>query len=185
MKQMRMTPTQEPIIVEGKWKVREMVLTKEKLSALWEEMQKYTTLFSDLTRGDPDNFVRLVMQPSTLWYEVWEGDEDLVGVLWVSELEEIVDVNVHMIYFDRKPAEKHEVSQQVIWWIFKHFPIHRMTASPPALYHATIRLMKRLGFVEEGRKRQSILIGGKWNDQVIYGLTRPEVEAQWASSQVE
>ncbi len=180
----RAEPTVEPILEVDGWKVREMVIDKNKMLALWTTFQQYQTLFSDLARGDFNNFYRVLLLPNTLWFEIWDkADEQIIGVLWVTDLEQIVDANAHCVYFDRMPAQKDNVTRELIWWLFRHFPLHRLTAKPAAIYHATIRLMERIGFKKEGRVRESVLIGGKWNDQIIYGITRPEVEAQWASSQ--
>ena len=43
---------------------------------------------------------------------------------------------------------------------------------------ASIQLHKKLGFVEEGRRRRSIFFNGEFHDDVLFGLTREEFEAQ-------
>lgn len=169
-----------PVLVYEQWTVRHMVLTWDKVKWLWDTLQAYKTLFSDFVRGDYGNFFNLLTSRDTLWFEVWEGEE-VVGLFWLSDLHLLTDANVHTMFFDRKPAEKTELTRRMLWWFFKNFPVNRVTAQPPGIYHATIRLMERLGFKHEGTKRGAILIGNKWNDQVIYGITRSEVERQWDS----
>lgn len=154
-----------------------MVLTWSKVETLWETMGKYKTLFSDLTRNDFANFFRAITQPNTLWFEVWQNEKELVGVIWLSNIEMTVDGVAHMVFFDRQPSEKKPVCRELIKWVFKNYPLHRVTVTPPELYHATHRLLEALGFTREGTKREAVLIGGRWNDVRIYGLTRAEVEA--------
>jgi RimJ/RimL family protein N-acetyltransferase len=43
---------------------------------------------------------------------------------------------------------------------------------------ASIRLHKKLGFVEEGRRRRQVFFDGQYHDDVLFGLTREEFDAQ-------
>lgn len=43
---------------------------------------------------------------------------------------------------------------------------------------ASIQLHKKLGFVEEGRRRRHFFFNGEFHDDVLFGLTRDEFEAQ-------
>jgi len=40
----------------------------------------------------------------------------------------------------------------------------------------SIRLHKKVGFIEEGRQRRSIYTNGRYHDQILFGLTREEFE---------
>lgn len=164
------------IVSVGDWTVVEMVLDQAKVLHLWRVVQMHKTLFSDLTRGDYENFVNTLTSAAAQWWEVWAGDE-LVGVAWMTGLEQIVDATVHLAFFDRQPTEKADVCKALISWVFSEYPmLHRLTANPPEMYHATKRLLERIGFKWEGRKRQAVLMGGKWHDQQWYGYLRPGAE---------
>ena len=163
------------IVQVDKWTIHEMELSKEKVSALWEILQRYKTIFSDITKMDPGNFVQAITSPESMWFEVREHDI-LIGIIWFGDMHQVVDCTAQMVFFDRRPAEKLEVCRAMMKWMFRSFPIHRITVTPPAIYHAVIRLLEKLGFKREGCKREAVLMGGKWNDQLIYGLTRTEVE---------
>lgn len=169
--------TDHTIFMEDKWAVREMELTPYKLDALWNMLQRYKTLFSDFTRADPANFINVISAPHTMWFEIVEYDA-VVGIVWFGELHQMVDCTAHMVFFDRAPAEKINVCRTLMQWMFDNFPLRRMTVTPPEIYHATSRLLLKLGFTLEGRKREAFLIGGKWNDQLIYGITRQEALSQ-------
>jgi len=43
---------------------------------------------------------------------------------------------------------------------------------------ASIRLHKKLGFVEEGRRRRNLFFNGQYHDDILFGLTREEFDGQ-------
>jgi RimJ/RimL family protein N-acetyltransferase len=43
---------------------------------------------------------------------------------------------------------------------------------------ASIRLHKKLGFLEEGRRRRQLFFNGQYHDDILFGLTREEFDAQ-------
>ena len=43
---------------------------------------------------------------------------------------------------------------------------------------ASIRLHKKLGFLEEGRRRRQIFFNSEYHDDVLFGMTREEFDAQ-------
>jgi len=43
---------------------------------------------------------------------------------------------------------------------------------------ASIRLHKKLGFLEEGRRRRQVFFNGEYQDDVLFGMTREEFDAQ-------
>jgi RimJ/RimL family protein N-acetyltransferase len=163
------------ILKHGQWTVREMILSLEKIRWLWTECNKYRSLFSDFTRGHVDNFVALLMNGGTFWMEVVNEQGTIVGVIYLTDLRQIIDYGVHIIFFDCKLSEKVPLCKVVAKWIFDEFPCHRLTAIIPGKYYTTLRFIRKLGFVEEGRKRQSQLMSSRWDDEVIFGLLRSEV----------
>jgi hypothetical protein len=165
----------EPILREGSWEVKEMVLTWEKVEALWKVVNRYSALFSDLTKNDFTNFFGALTSKNTLWFEIWR-DEQLEGVIWLTEIHMTVDASAHMMFLDSRPAEKKPVVRKLIQWVFQHYPLNRITVFVPESYHATKRLTEALGFAYEGKKRDAVLISGKWLDLVMYGLTRSMAE---------
>lgn len=45
---------------------------------------------------------------------------------------------------------------------------------------ASIKLHKKLGFVEEGRRRRQFFLNGEYHDDVLFGLTREEFDSAFA-----
>lgn len=155
--------------------VVEMKFTEETAIWLWNEMNKYRTLWNDFTRGDFDNWFNMIVAKDSFWLEVLKDGES-VGVVYWANMYQIVDVDVHCMFFDRDLVSKTEICNMIARWFFLHFPeTTRMTATIPAIYHTTVRLLKRMGFKEEGRKRQSLLMYGNKVDEMIFGLLAVEI----------
>lgn len=145
-------------------------MTPEKAKWLWEEMNRYRTLWNDFTRNDYDSWFDNLVRKDSFWLEVLK-DGVPVGVVYWTDLYQIIDLNVHCMFFDRDLATKTDLCRSIAQWFFLHFPeATRMTAIIPSIYHTTIRLLKRLGFKEEGRKRESLLMYGNKVDELIFGL---------------
>lgn len=147
-----------------------MQFTPDKAKWLWDEMNKYRTLWNDFTRNDFNSWLDQILRLDSFWLEVTKDGEPC-GVVYWTDLWQFIDVNVHCMFFDRDLASKTELCRMIAVWFFNKFPeATRMTATIPAIYHTTSRLLKRLGFKEEGRKRESLLMYGNKVDELIYGL---------------
>lgn len=155
---------------------RHLTLNRDKVLWLWEQCRKFRTLFSDLTKNDFENFIAFLIQTDTVWFEVVRDDE-ILGLVWLSDLSQIYDANCHMMFFDRyaEAEDKIELCGRLVQWAFMNLPIQRLTAPIPELYRGTRRIAERLGFKHEGTKRRALLMDGRWIDLRIYGITRPEV----------
>lgn len=161
------------VVEVGRWKVRELTLNWPKLHLLWHTLTKFRTLFSDLTRGDFDNFVRYVTAEDTFWLEI-VNEREIIGIVTLEGMHRVVDLEAHMIFFDRELAEKVPLCRAIVKWVFATFPIQRITVQIPTMYYATVRMVKTIGFVKEGEKRQAVLIGGRWVNVYLMGMTRQE-----------
>lgn len=160
-------------ITLGEIEAKELVLTPAKLVELWQMLQDHKTLFADAERGNFAIWMEGMKAPGVFWVEVTVGGQ-VAGLLYFNDLGGF-DVTANIVYLDRKPAEKVEITKAVLHYMFDNFAINRITVVSPRIYHATNRLLERLGFKREGCKRQSVLIGKKWVDEFIFGLTRSEI----------
>ena len=166
----------ECIAEAGPYRARIMGLTWPKLFMLWEQLKKFRVLFSDLTKGDFDNFVRYVTSPDTFWLEIYNGGE-VVGLVTLEGIERLVEANAHVLFLDKHLADKIDICKEIVKWLFGNFTFHRLTVEVPVNYYWSVRLVKELGFKHEGRRREVTLIEGKWVDSYTFGLLRQEVEA--------
>lgn len=164
------------LVEHGQWRAVEMHMTPDKIEWLWHGMTKYRTLFSDFTRGDIQNFYNLISLRDSFWIEVLDQNDKIIGVIYWTSMSQVIDADVHLIFFDRKPAEKLVLCKKVATWFFENNPqCNRMTATLPIIYSASVRLAQRIGFKREGRKRQSIMMRGKMEDELILGLLNKEI----------
>ena len=171
-----------PIISFDEWEVKELMLTWEKVDALWEVVKQFRSIFSDITRDDKANFNRLLTSPEVYWLEAYKAGE-LKVLMYVQGLENGIDAAGHMVSLDRETQDKTRLVREIAKYLFANFPINRLTAPTARMYFATCRLLQRAGFTEEGVKRQAFLLGGRWHDIVIYGLLRSEVSNELPTRQ--
>jgi len=148
-------------------------LTWPRVFSLWDKLKRFRTLFSDLTQGDLKNFVAYLLNKDTMWLEITEGDK-LIGIVVLEGLSKVIDAEAHVLFMDRELMNKAPVCKAIIKWIFSVLPLQRLTVQIPTIYMGPVRLVNELGFRKEGKKRQAVLISGKWVDVFILGLTRPE-----------
>lgn len=113
-----------------------------------------------------------------MWLEIWEdkpkGTTEFIGLFMCENLHHIVDIEAHVLFFDRDVSGRTAVCKAIAAWLFATLPIQRITVQPSQLAHAAIRLVRNIGFKQEGKKRQALLLGGRWVDVYIFGLTRQE-----------
>lgn len=67
-----------------------------------------------------------------------------------------------------------EAVSAAIRYAFDELRLHRVKAAYLPTNERSGRLLRRLGFVVEGYARDYLLIQGRWQDQVLVGLTNPE-----------
>lgn len=160
----------------GDWVAREMVMDYDKIKWFWDTIQAHRALFSDLTRGNVENFANLILANSTFWIEVVEiNTGKIIGVMYVTDIQQMIDASVHIIFFDRKPKAKSTLCRMVLEWLFHEFSFRRLSAYIPATYWVTLGLARQVGFVEEGRRRQALLLNSRWVDEIVLGILRSEV----------
>ena len=64
--------------------------------------------------------------------------------------------------------------KMTIDYLFNSLSKHRIIASVDPQNVPSIRLLERLNFRQEAHFRESLLIDGKWVDDVIYGLLKKD-----------
>ncbi|KAH9480464.1 Spermidine N(1)-acetyltransferase [Psilocybe cubensis] len=74
-----------------------------------------------------------------------------------------------------------EVTEFLVDYAFKNLAIHRISLGVLDSNLGAIKLYKRIGCVEEGRKRQSNFFDGKWQDSIHMGI----LESEWFAKKRE
>lgn len=67
-----------------------------------------------------------------------------------------------------------EVTRRLLVYGFHDLGLHRVGLRVLAFNTRAIACYARCGFVEEGRERESALVGGTWHDDVIMGVLARE-----------
>ncbi|KAK0615858.1 acyl-CoA N-acyltransferase [Bombardia bombarda] len=62
-------------------------------------------------------------------------------------------------------------------WGFMRAGLHRIGLGCFSYNPAGLKLYRKLGFVEEGRERESVLFERKWHDIILFGMLEHEWEA--------
>lgn len=163
------------LLVHDKWSVHVLRLSGVKAHAIGVMLQQHPTLFPD---GENPEFAwdRLMHQIGLVWLGVYEG-EILVGLIYLDFFAPGGgNVEVHLMFFDRKPAEKTELLRQLLPIVLQTFPkIKRLTTTIPSIYKHTWRLARRIGMHWEGTMKNAQTIRGVRRDVHIFGLLREEV----------
>ena len=66
-------------------------------------------------------------------------------------------------------------------YAFMELSLHRLTLFIPSYNEAEIDLYEKAGFLRESQRRQAVFYDGKYYDELVYSLLRPE----WKKLNVE
>lgn len=67
-----------------------------------------------------------------------------------------------------------EAQRQLVTYLFDHTRAHRIQAFTDGENRAEQRALECVGFEREGVLRQAQWRGGRWHDQILYSVLRPE-----------
>ena len=67
-----------------------------------------------------------------------------------------------------------EAAELIIRYGFEQLNLQRISSSAWSFNERSIRMHLKLGFKEEGRRREAVFKNGKFNDEVVFGLLREE-----------
>ena len=153
-------------------------LSPKKISSLWNEFKSHDVLFTDYTAGKLEPFLHSLINPRSVWVEIFDIEEDkAIGIMMATSILPNFDAEGHFTIWNGRASGKELVVLKSIKWIFDRYNLHRMTAPVPGYQKGVIRFIKRLGFEHEGEKRESVLMGDRWIGLVQFGMTRSELEA--------
>lgn len=149
-------------------------VTPEKARDLWVESKKHDVLFTDYTQGNPKAFLRALAKKSSVWFEVLK-DGHAVGILYMSHIIPHFDGVGHFAFWDKVGRGREPLILDTLKHMFYRYNLQRVSAEVPVYQLGTIRLIKRLGFTEEGRRRNGVIYKESWADQILFGILRSEL----------
>lgn len=152
-------------------------LTPDKIQELWIEFSKHDTLFSDYTRGKVEPFLDVLFHPGAAIAEIYNLSKGApYGVMMLTRVIVGFDALAHFTVWDSRAKGKELLFLQMMRYWMGEFNLHRLSAEVPGHMTGVIRFARRLGFVEEGIRREGNLHKGAWMDMTMFGILRSEVE---------
>jgi hypothetical protein len=137
---------------------------------------------SDDGSGAPEDY-RPVDHPAILYVLAWDRNE-LLG-LFMFAPENSITLDVHTCLLPAAvfpppdaqdaPSRSSAAARGVIQWIWANTPCRRIVTRVPAPNRLALRFARNAGMMEYGRNERSWLKGGKVYDQILLGISKPEV----------
>ncbi len=147
-----------------------------KIKEIWEHAKEFDILFTDHTRGDFTVFMDILMNPTSVWLEIYrETDDRSIGLFILSHVLPNYDAQAHFTFWDSIAGGRQDLILQAAEVLFKAYNLRRMSAHVPKYMAGVIRFVKKLGFKEEGEKREAFLKNGEWVPAILLGLLESEL----------
>jgi hypothetical protein len=155
---------------------RTELFTNDKIVQLWSEASQHEVLFNDFTAGKIEPFILLMLNPRAVWIEfVRLTDRRAVGVGYLTEVIPNFDALAHFSFWDSIARGREPLVQATMAWFFDRYNLHRLSVEVPPYQSGVIRFIKRLGFVQEGERREAIVHKGKWMPLELFGILKDDV----------
>lgn len=125
----------------------------------------------DAHHEDSDDGVRLIVEADgrpvgdiDLFHLEQRNRNSMVGLgIWRAE--------------DRCRGYGGDALRTLMRWAFRHLNLHRLELSVDPDNAPALRIYHKLGFVEEGRRREQHFDDGVYRDEIMMGVLRREFEA--------
>lgn len=156
-------------------------LSVERLRTLWENLKEFDVLFNDFVRGDVqafvDHFIRIdaAGEPHSRGL-IWDVDD--VGIFFLNNIRPHDSAQAHFVFWDRIYRGREELCREMARYVFDKYKFRRIYVEWPLYANFSIQFMERIGFVNEGRKRDAILYKGEWFDVMIFSLLPEDLEKE-------
>jgi RimJ/RimL family protein N-acetyltransferase len=158
-----------PILTVGEYEVFDLVLTPEKLKWMWEQLMAHPALALEYGPPGARGFVDMLMNANNIYFEVVKEGIP-VGVLFMTDINDPRLREIHAIFYDSALSNKVKVCQELAKYVFTTYAFQRLTAAIPESFGATARLLQKVGFRMEGKKKKAAFIKTRWQDVLMFGL---------------
>lgn len=114
------------------------------------------------------------------YYISYKGDERIIGKISLSNIIYGPFLSCYLGYkLDINEINKGVMTKalnEVIDNLFKEYKLHRIEANILPRNSASIRVIEKLGFVNEGLSKKYLKINGVWEDHIHYVLLNEDIE---------
>ena len=131
-------------------------IPEAKLSYILYRMVEHDTFWSDFEKGRREAAARILSNPNTLVFEVWETGKGVqpAGVIIFTDIVPGADAKCHFIFFDGKLRNKTGLLKNMMRWAFDNLRVHRLSAEIPDYAFALVKYAREhLGFRYEAEER--------------------------------
>lgn len=147
----------------------ERTINKEAICRVFNHPQ----VFPWLTDDTSPPFYEPVIHPQVTYLI----DDTKEGVIRIDPLNGI-SCNVHIATTPIMWGSAHGFVRDAIKWGFENTKYMKVVAIVPAFNDLTLKLVKEVGFIQEGILKRSFLKNWKLHDQVIFGLSKRDTICQ-------
>lgn len=136
----------------------------------------------EITRQAAEHWVESLMSERYGW--VIEAERRLIGSIRLHSLNPADRrANIAIGILDEAALGKGygtEAMRLLARHAFQKLALHRLTCRVLAFNERAVAAYEKVGFVVEGRERESALIGAQWHDDLILGLLPGDLQEQSA-----
>jgi RimJ/RimL family protein N-acetyltransferase len=133
----------------------------------------------ELQRETLEKYVGCKDVDGVIVYAIENLEGTNVGTISLHSRDEKNGVFSFGIFIDRQHRGQ-GFAKEAVWIVlrygFRERRYQKCNSACPHSNEASIRLHKKLGFLEEGRRRRQFFFDGEYHDDVLFGMTREEFD---------
>lgn len=157
--------------------VRPVQLDLERFKTYWDRLKDFDVVFNDQV-NDVDDFMRQfisVKDDGSLAATglIWEVDD--VGIFYLTEIRPGYEALGHFNFWDQRLRGRESLIREMMKYVFQRFGFHRVVTEVGLYAKPAMAMVERIGFVKEGRKRESVRYKGEWWDVNLYSMLDHEI----------
>ena len=153
--------------------VEPLVATRERITALWTQLQPFPALRAQLDMLTPEGLLRALEQRRNVFLEVADGTAMVIA----TDVHPGDDANVFFVAWDEQLRGKEEAFREALRYLFQLASLRRVTMATPDDMRVLMKLAWRLGVRWEGVLRQGWVLNGHGGDVHLHGMLRTELLA--------
>lgn len=147
----------------------ERCIDKAVLTRIFNHPKVFDYLTDDLS----PEFYEPVIHPQVTYLV----DETKEGVIRLDPMNGMC-CSVHIATTPKMWGTAHEFCKSAIKWGFRNTPYQKVVAIVPVFNDMTLKLVRDIGFTQEGLLKKSFLKNWNLHDQVVFGLCKGDISWQ-------
>lgn len=156
--------------------ISKFFFTPSNVKQFYDKARKYPVLFGKRISNEKeflDHFIYLNRHDEPELNGMFWVDQDLVTVFYITDIFP-TECSVHYTFLDGRQKGREELVSEMIKYVFTNYNFNRLNASVPVYAKTAISFARRVGFVDEGRKRKSSFWKDQYFDEAQFGILKSE-----------